>query len=650
MSDNWKEKYLNKLEQFDKNQKEWSNLEEFLRQTSSRLALAAEGNSKLLDEKLRVLRKAIRKGESQANLTSIMDGVSTELVRLDKQKVDKPKGNAGFLATLTGNLSLSRDMNKKLKPINKLANAKNPPEDDALAEEFTKFFNHCITISYKNGLSGSDKNEKGPGFLDRFFSSKGNSSDDSKNDTHRNSDQNNITESPIEPSSSLQEQALSTNATENENALLSKLSNDNRQSIEKSVTESLHNILDSFVDSLDYPEDQKNLLREKLFAIKPTKEIHVLLDDFAKIIRNNDALQDLSDKTSDNNSTGEAHKILIRLLESIPMQESMQIRAEQLKKKFSSGIKPNELPDALESIAQLIVLMQKEANQDNKKFEEFLLNMTGRLKEFDQFLATDLNEHRESWEKGMALGNAVKEHVKGIGDSVHKATDLSQLEKAIQNRLDQIVNHVEEHRQNENTRVKRIQQKNQSLQKKIKQLENESGELKTKIVSSYEKAYTDPLTSLPNRLSYDQHLEEQFDHWQRYHENLLLMIWDIDFFKKVNDNFGHQAGDEVLKTVAKLLREHMRKPDFIARFGGEEFVSLLPNTSLGGGYKVAEKMRSAVQDLNFKYKEEVIPLTISCGISLFADGDKPEDVFERADKALYQAKKQGRNRCVIAQT
>jgi len=327
----------------------------------------------------------------------------------------------------------------------------------------------------------------------------------------------------------------------------------------------------------------------------------------------------------------------------------MQKQADILKKRFSLGIKSAELPNALESIAKLIVQMQKEANRDNKKFEEFLLNMTGRLKEFDKFLASDLSEHKDSWEKGMALGNVVKEQVKGIGNSVSEATDLTQLEQLIQGRLDKIVDHVEEHRKNENTRVKRIQQQNQALQEKIRRLEDESGQLKTKIVSSHEKAYTDPLTTLPNRLSYDQHLEELYNHWKRYHENLLLMIWDIDFFKKVNDNFGHQAGDEVLKVVAKLLRDHMRKPDFIARFGGEEFVSLLPNTSLGGGYKVAEKMRSAVQELNFVYKEEEIPLTISCGISLFADGDNPDDVFDRADKALYLAKKQGRNRCVIAQ-
>ncbi|MFK5895312.1 MAG: GGDEF domain-containing protein [Pseudomonadota bacterium] len=640
MSDNWKEKYLNKLEQFDNKQKEWSNLEEFLRQTSSRLALAAEGSSKLLDKNLLVLRKAIRKGESQSKLTSIMDVVSKELVRLDKQKSKKPKGHAGFLDTLVNDLSLSPEMDKKSKSIKKLLKAKNPPEDDLLAKEFSLFFNHCVSISFKNGLSGIDENSQHQkqGFFGRFFGS--------KNDVlENNSNDDNISQQD-KPISHTETTDKNSNIAAEGDQILSHLSYEKRQEIEKSVTESLHNILDSFVDSLDYPEEQKNLLKEKLFSIKPTKEVHVLLGDLAQMIRAND---DETEESGKSKVTAEAHEILIRLLESIPMQENIQKQAEILKKKFSSGISQAELPGALDSIAHLISLMQKETNQDSKQFEEFLLNMTGRLKEVDQFLTDNLKEHKDSWEKGVALGNSVKKHVQEIGQNVSKASDLSQLEKTIQSSLDSIIENVEEHRQNENARVKRIQQQNQSLQNKIKHLENESGELRNKVISTHEKAYTDPLTSLPNRLSYDQHLEEQYAHWQRYHENLLLMIWDIDYFKKVNDNYGHQAGDEVLKMVAKLLREHLRKPDFIARFGGEEFVSLLPNTSLGGGYKVAEKMRSAIQELEFTYKEQTIPLTISCGISLFAVGDSPADVFERADKALYQAKKQGRNRCVIAQ-
>jgi DGC domain-containing protein len=243
MSDNWKDKYLNKLEQFDKKQKEWSNLEEFLRQTTSRLALAAEGNSKLLDEKLLILRKAIRKGESQSKLTVIMDVIATELVRLDKKKSNKPKGHAGFLEILVNALSITKDMDKKSKSIRKLLKAKNPPEDEVLAKEFSLFFDHCIKISYKNGLSDKDNNpdHKKQGLFGRLFNSTNDSIDDK----------------------AAHEVATASDQSEHP-PVLSPLSNDHRQKIEKSVTESLHNILDSFVDSLDYPEEQKKTFKRKI--------------------------------------------------------------------------------------------------------------------------------------------------------------------------------------------------------------------------------------------------------------------------------------------------------------------------------------------------------------------------------------------------
>ena len=126
------------------------------------------------------------------------------------------------------------------------------------------------------------------------------------------------------------------------------------------------------------------------------------------------------------------------------------------------------------------------------------------------------------------------------------------------------------------------------------------------------------------------------------------MVWDIDFFKQVNDTYGHQAGDKVLKVVASLLNKNLRETDFISRFGGEEFVSLMPETTLGGGYKVAEKIRESVEKLEFHYRGNNVKVTISCGISLFMENDTAERAFSRADKALYQAKEQGRNRCVIA--
>jgi len=646
-TNDWKQKYLNKLDQLETSEKEWAKFEEFFRQTLSRLALAAEGASSLLDSKLLALRKAIRKGEGQTKLAIIMEEISTELVRLDKLKAVQKQGNSGFLTKVVDSLSISPEMEKKAKRLRKHLNAKKSPEDEVLVSEFGEFFKHCLVIAKQMGEESARNNggDKKGSFFGRILASLGSDDDNEAAGKERKSLEPAAEATQSEPLKEIESTATPlVDDEEIQDDPLGFLAPDNRQAFEQSVTESLHNILDGFIESLDYPEEHKSLLREKLFSIKPTKEIHVLLGDLAQMLRKTGASVE-----SDDMVQAEAHEILIRLLEFIPLEEKFQEQAEKLKQDFAKGISQKDLPSALEAIAHLISEMQKENQKDQKQFETFLVTVTGRLNEVDEFLNADLKEHKLSWENGVKLDNAVKEHVKGIGESVSEATDLKDLESNVQTRLETLLAHVEEHRKDEIKRVKRIQQQNQQLKDQVKSLEQETGELKDSIVASQEKAYVDALTKLPNRMAYDQKVDEEFERWKRYHENLLLMVWDIDFFKSVNDTYGHKAGDKVLRIVAKLLRDKLRKTDFIARYGGEEFVSLLPETSLGGGFKIAEKMREAVQELDFHYRDQKVQLTISCGISLFADGDDPEKVFERADAALYQAKKQGRNRCVIAQ-
>ena len=114
-------------------------------------------------------------------------------------------------------------------------------------------------------------------------------------------------------------------------------------------------------------------------------------------------------------------------------------------------------------------------------------------------------------------------------------------------------------------------------------------------------------------------------------------------FKKINDNFGHAAGDKVLKIIARTLQKNLRKPDFIARFGGEEFVFLLPEATLDSAALTIEKLRSAVEHCPFRFKDEPLAITASFGMAQYGEADTPETVFERADKALYRAKEAGRN-------
>ena len=135
--------------------------------------------------------------------------------------------------------------------------------------------------------------------------------------------------------------------------------------------------------------------------------------------------------------------------------------------------------------------------------------------------------------------------------------------------------------------------------------------------------------------------------WQRYHTPLCLVVWDIDFFKKVNDQYGHQVGDKVLVQVGDQFLQHIRRADFVARFGGEEFVMLLPHTNKHSALKVTEKLRSLIEENALMVNGAPLTVTVSCGITQFFKGDTHESAFERADQALYRAKEQGRNQCCM---
>ncbi|MFO6017257.1 GGDEF domain-containing protein, partial [Pseudomonas aeruginosa] len=130
--------------------------------------------------------------------------------------------------------------------------------------------------------------------------------------------------------------------------------------------------------------------------------------------------------------------------------------------------------------------------------------------------------------------------------------------------------------------------------------------------------------------------------------DLLLAVLDIDHFKRINDDFGHLAGDKVLKIIAGELRKRLRQADFIARFGGEEFVVLLPATSLEAGRQLLERLRAAIAACPFHFKGEPLSITCSAGITAFEGNEAGEAVFERADQALYRAKRAGRDRLEVA--
>lgn len=158
---------------------------------------------------------------------------------------------------------------------------------------------------------------------------------------------------------------------------------------------------------------------------------------------------------------------------------------------------------------------------------------------------------------------------------------------------------------------------------------------------------TDFLTGLANRRKIQQHLEHEKNRYERQAASFSIMLCDIDYFKNINDTYGHDCGDFVLKSIAETFTEALRKVDIIARWGGEEFLVLLPATRQKGSIVSAERLRKAIKQLKIDYENCVINVTMSFGLATWTNADKDMDGFiKRADENLYRAKDEGRNRVI----
>ena len=175
-------------------------------------------------------------------------------------------------------------------------------------------------------------------------------------------------------------------------------------------------------------------------------------------------------------------------------------------------------------------------------------------------------------------------------------------------------------------------------------------ELRESVSSTMQLAVVDELTGLYNRRYFDRHLSLMFTKAQQQGRHMAVMMLDLDFFKSVNDTHGHGAGDEVLKEFALRLQRNIRGVDLACRYGGEEFVVLMPDTDLSLGGSVAERVRAAVADREFDLDGGTeLALTVSAGIAAIENVDaSPEALLRRADTALYKAKNDGRNRVSAA--
>lgn len=332
---------------------------------------------------------------------------------------------------------------------------------------------------------------------------------------------------------------------------------------------------------------------------------------------------------------------LLGLLDDLSLPERHRPQAESMRDRLQHGLNWYELLPILDDLA---VLMLAITDSGQHEFETYLKHLNERLESFQSNLQAASEGHADSHSAARAMDTQIREQVDGLQSSVQEAADLDDLKQVLESHLEGLLGTMDQHQKQRDEREKEVAARLQSLAERVSSMEQEAQGYREHLEEQRQKALIDPLTGLPNRAAWGERLEQEVAQWQQHGNTLLLAMLDLDHFKAINDNYGHLAGDKVLKIIASVLRKRLRGSDFIARFGGEEFVLMMPNTSWPVGARLAETLRAAIEACPFHFKGERVTITMSIGMSAFKPGDHSDLVLKRADQALYRAKNSGRNR------
>lgn len=333
------------------------------------------------------------------------------------------------------------------------------------------------------------------------------------------------------------------------------------------------------------------------------------------------------------------------LLQKTDVPISFQQKKIALRQQINTHADDRSLHDLIDTTIALLLDIKDHARAEQTTVDSFLLDMSDQLSQLEQHAEQVGESTRLSIDNRQQLNVNINQQLDSIKDSTHQAQELTTLKTMTGVHLDRLMQQLIEHKISEDERQKQAEQQIALMTAKLQTLETETETLRTKLKIEHDRAMRDVLTGLPNRLAYKERVELEVKRWNRYRKPLTLIIWDIDYFKRINDKYGHKAGDKTLALVGQLLLKNIRETDFVARYGGEEFVMLMPNTQASQALTIAEKIRVLIERSGFNYNTVAINLTLSCGICEFTDDDQHDDVFIRADGALYQAKQSGRNRC-----
>lgn len=356
------------------------------------------------------------------------------------------------------------------------------------------------------------------------------------------------------------------------------------------------------------------------------------------------ALKESSTKVVPAGISTKVNDSLQQLLNHLSIPQDLDSKREQIKTVLETELTGEDLSKLIDGLTELVV---DAFNVEQNRFKGFLQQLTNQLHDFDIYLKTAADSRKQASEDSQDLEVGIQDNIDQIKIHLDSSTSIEELSAKVSHHLNMIGDRLKEYRTNEKNREMEYERQVMGLQSKLSESEQNAEEIKNLLSFQKYRINHDSLTGLPNRESYDEHILDSILRWKRNAKGLSLAVCDIDHFKRINDSFGHLAGDKVLKKVAMIFKSSVRTNDFIARVGGEEFVFIFEQTSSREATLILEKLRKLVEDCQFYYRENKVDVTVSFGLTSIVDGDDIESLFMRADNAMYKAKNSGRNRVEI---
>jgi diguanylate cyclase len=675
----WKEKYLKSIEQQDKLERRWAARLDLLRRGLVRSTLAAEGTDKVVDQCMKEMRDVVRTDDMDAGLAALLPRLEKAVLDSEQRRetrIDQVSTALTSLVTQLQALPLPREVAQPLKKFAKQLDGR-----VGSAREMP------LLLSELSGLQGKALSqletpaEPGrPGLLQRLFGSR----DSEEAPATGSPPPTQVTQPlaaslpepetaepapvaaiepltaalpldatvPVEKTTPATQTRLEVEevvAFEPPTVVSEVISDPTEPKAEHSEPEPVFaatpaqaQITPATInpDELIHPGDPAALILDSLPLPEPIAQALAAIDPEQS---EHDILFALPDTPEPSYSSVAKHieDTLIGLLDDLTLPERHRPQAEAMRERLKHGLNWYELIPILDDLATLMLAI---TDSGQHEFEAYLQQLNERLEAFQSNLQAASEGHADNSSAARAMDTQIREQVDGLQTSVQEAADLDDLKQVLENHLEGLIGTMDQHQKQRDAREQEVATRLKSLSERVAHMEQEAQGFREHLEVQRQKALIDPLTGLPNRAAWSERLELEIKQWQQHGNTLSLAMLDLDHFKRINDNYGHLAGDKVLKIIATVLRKRLRGSDFIARFGGEEFVLLLPATPPALGAKLLETLRAAIEACPFHFKGERVTITISMGLASFRAGEHSDLVLKRADQALYRAKNAGRNR------